>query len=58
VIKGSTDLAAYLLEEAQVAVVPGLDFGNDSHARLSYATSMQNIEKGLERIADSLVRLS
>jgi aspartate aminotransferase len=58
VIKGSTDLAAYLLEEAQVAVVPGLDFGNDSHARLSYATSMQNIEKGLQRIADSLVRLS
>ena len=58
VIKSSTDLAAYLLEEAQVAIVPGLDFGSDSHARLSYATSMQNIEKGLVRIADSLVRLS
>ncbi len=58
VIKGSTDLAAYLLEEAQVAVVPGLDFGSDSHVRLSYATSMQNIEKGLGRIADSLARLS
>ena len=58
VLKSSTDLAAYLLEEAQVAIVPGLDFGSDSHARLSYATSMENIEKGLRRIADSLIRLS
>jgi aspartate aminotransferase len=58
VIKNSTDLAAYLLEEAQVAIVPGLDFGSDSHVRLSYATSMQNIEKGLERIANSVRQLS
>ena len=58
IIKSSTDLAAYFLEEVQVAVVPGLDFGSDAHTRLSYATSMENIEKGLHRIADALVRLS
>ena len=58
VIKGSSDLAAYLLEEAQVAIVPGLDFGSNDHARLSYATSMTNIEKGLERIAASLAKLA
>jgi len=57
-INGSSDLAAYLLEVAQVAVVPGLDFGSDSHVRFSYATSMANIEKGLERIANSLARLA
>ena len=57
-IKGSSDLAAYLLEEAKVAVVPGLDFGSDDHIRLSYATSMGNIEKGLDRIAASLEKLS
>ena len=57
-IKGSSGLAAYLLEEAKVAVVPGLDFGSDSHIRLSYATSMGNIEKGLDRIAASLEKLS
>ncbi|MDH7499154.1 MAG: pyridoxal phosphate-dependent aminotransferase [candidate division NC10 bacterium] len=57
-IHGSSDLATYLLEDAQVAVVPGLDFGSDSHIRLSYATSMANIEKGLERIANSLAKLA
>jgi aspartate aminotransferase len=57
VVGNSTDLAAYLLEDAQVALVPGLDFGSDAHARLSYATSMENIAKGLERVAGSLARL-
>jgi len=57
-IEGSSDLASYLLEDALVAVVPGLDFGSDAHIRLSYATSMANIEKGLERIAASLSKLS
>ena len=49
-INSSADLAAYLLEEADVAVVPGIPFGNDNHIRLSYATSMKNIEEGLKRI--------
>jgi aspartate aminotransferase len=39
-----------LLEEAHVAVVPGPGFGTDDHVRLSYATSMENIEEGLERM--------
>ena len=40
-IKGSLDLAEMLLNEAKVAVVPGIAFGSDNHFRLSYATSMQ-----------------
>ena len=39
-----------LLEEAHVAVVPGPGFGTEEHVRLSYATSMENIEEGLQRM--------
>ena len=53
-VKGSLDLAEVLLNEAKVAVVPGIAFGADDHFRLSYATSMANIDKGLDRIADVL----
>ena len=53
-IKGSLDLAEMLLNEAKVAVVPGIAFGSDNHFRLSYATSMANIDKGLDRIAEIL----
>lgn len=53
-IKGSLDLAEMLLNEAKVAVVPGIAFGADTHFRLSYATSMANIDKGLDRIAEAL----
>ena len=53
-IHSSVDLAEFLLEEANVAVVPGAPFGNDNHIRLSYATSMRNIEEGLNRIRKSL----
>ena len=53
-IKGSLDLAEMLLNEAKVAVVPGIAFGTDNHFRLSYATSMANIDKGLDRIAEVL----
>jgi aspartate aminotransferase len=55
VIGGSDDLAAYLLEEAGVAVVPGSGFGADHYIRLSYATSSEKIVKGLERI-DAAIR--
>lgn len=58
VIHGSTDLAAYLLEEAKVAVVPGLDFGSDDHVRLSYAVSIEQIAKGLDRMEGALRKLS
>jgi aspartate aminotransferase len=53
-IKGSLDLADMLLNEAKVAVVPGIAFGTDNHFRMSYATSMANIDKGLDRIAEVL----
>lgn len=49
-IKSSMDFANILLEEGKVAVVPGIAFGDDKYVRLSYATSMDNIKKGLERI--------
>jgi len=53
----SSDLALYLLEDANVALVPGDAFGNDSHVRLSYATSMENLKKGVERIRAAVGKL-
>lgn len=50
VIKGSIDFAEGLLEDSKVGVVPGDAFGVSEYVRLSYATSMENIEEGLERI--------
>ncbi len=49
-IDGSIDFANLLLKAEKVAVVPGIAFGADYLIRLSYATSMDNIEKGLKRI--------
>ena len=46
----STDFCARLLEQEKVAAVPGLAFGADDYLRISYATSMANIEKGLDRL--------
>lgn len=51
------DLAGYLLEEAQVATVPGSVFEGTGHLRLSYAASRASIEKGLGRIAEALKKL-
>ena len=53
----STTLSSYLLEEANVAVVPGIGFGSDNYIRLSYATSDENIVKGLERIKGAVEKL-
>jgi len=47
-------LAEYILNEARVAVVPGSAFGLPGHFRVSYATSMDNLERALQRIADLL----
>ncbi len=44
----------YLLEQVGVAVVPGSAFGNEGYIRLSFATSMENLKRALERIAKSL----
>ncbi len=46
----STEFCAKLLEQEKVAAVPGIAFGADEYLRLSYATSMANIEKGLDRL--------
>ena len=50
-ITGSMDFAAMLLDAQKVAVVPGAPFGAEGFCRLSYATSLSNIEKGISRIA-------
>lgn len=52
--QGSVELSEYLLREAQVAVVPGIAFGNDDHIRLSFATSRESLREGLARIAVAL----
>ncbi|MEW6002765.1 MAG: pyridoxal phosphate-dependent aminotransferase [Nitrospirota bacterium] len=57
-ISSSSDLALHLLEEAKVALVPGEPFGDDNYIRLSYAISQENIRKGLDRIRETLGRLS
>ena len=55
-IKAATDvaLAEYLLESGGVAVVPGSAFGSEGYIRLSFATSMDNLQKAMERLAKAL----
>ena len=55
-INGSMDFAKALLEEANVAMVPGDAFGCDANVRLSFATSLEQIKKGLDRIGEWLKR--
>lgn len=57
-IGNSDDLADYLLSSVQVAVVPGSGFGAGEYVRLSYATSMAAIEKGLTRIGEAVGKLA
>jgi len=56
VVNSSLDFAKALLEQANVAVVPGLPFGCDNNVRLSFACSMEQISKGLDRIEQWLSR--
>ena len=56
-INSSLDMATYLLEEANIALVHGEAFGDDKYVRLSYATSMDIIKKGLERMIDAFSKL-
>ncbi len=49
-INGSMDLAQVALDQANIAVVPGVAFGEDRCVRLSFATSMEQIDKGLDRL--------
>ena len=57
-ITSSLDLADYLLEEAKIACVPGVAFGDDRFIRFSYATDNAVIEEGMNRLEEALKRLS
>ena len=50
-LKGSADVCAFLLDEARIATVAGVDFGSDAHLRLSYATGLDTINEGVSRMA-------
>jgi aspartate aminotransferase len=49
-IENTTQLAERLLAEQRVAAVPGEAFGTNHHVRISYATSMKELERGLDRL--------
>jgi len=56
-ITDSQSFAAYLLDEARVAVVPGGAFGADDFVRISYATSMERLHEGVARMHAALAKL-
>ena len=56
-LASASDLAEYFLQEARVLAVPGEDFGSKENIRISYATSLEEIEKGCERIEAALKKL-
>lgn len=57
VVDSSTTLTEVLLDEFHTAVVPGVEFGKEGYLRLSFATSMEVIEKGVERIKKAVASL-
>jgi aspartate aminotransferase len=57
-IHNTLELSERMLTEAGVALVPGEAFGTDRHVRISYATSMHELERGLERIHKFIVKYS
>jgi len=56
-IKSSIDMADYLLEQAKVALVPGVAFGNDAFLRISFATSEEILRLAVNRIKEALHKL-
>ena len=58
VLEGSLDFTDYLLTTEKVAIVPGIAFGADSYARLSFATSLEKIEAGVQRIKNAVNNLT
>ncbi len=58
IIKNSVDLCSYLLDEAHAALVPGAAFGCDEYVRLSFATDLESIKTGLERIKQAVEKLN
>ena len=57
VLKGSLDFTDYLLLAEKVAIVPGIAFGSDAHARLAFAMSLEKIEAGTHRIKEAISKL-
>ncbi len=57
-IEGSLDLCDYLLDEAKVASIPGIAFGDDRCVRFSFATDMATLNEGLKRIRSALNKLA
>jgi aspartate aminotransferase len=55
-IKDSLDFSVRLLEESHVAVVPGSAFGTTDHIRISYATSLEQLDRGISRIASFMAK--
>jgi len=53
-INNDVELAEYLLEQGEIAMVPGSAFGAPGYMRLSFATSMENLQKGMERLEKAL----
>ena len=56
-IDGSLAFCKYMLNKQHIAIVPGIGFGADEHVRISYATSMDNLEKALDRFENGLKEL-
>ncbi len=56
-INSSLDFSLYLLEEAKVAIVPGIAFGMEGYIRISYAASTETLKEGIERIKKAVERL-
>jgi aspartate aminotransferase len=57
-LHGAEELARYLLEQAQVALVPGEAFGSSRHVRLSYAVPLERVREGVERMRHALAARS
>lgn len=57
IIDGSLAFCEYMLEQQNIAIVPGIGFGADNHVRVSSATSMENIKKALDRLEAGLQAL-
>jgi len=53
-VSNDVEFSARVLDKAGVAIVPGSAFGTEGHVRLSYATSMENLEKAMQRMGDLL----
>lgn len=56
-ISDSMALAQYILTEGRTSIVPGVAFGAEKHQRFSYANSLENLKKGVDRIGEALAQL-